>query len=90
VFNSIALVPSVLGFIVIISLIICKYFQKPYIFLVIVVLAAILYQRETNRENMRTDNFEEALINVSKFIIVTGISGYAVLRIVGLFLPGFD
>ena len=89
-FNSIALVPSVLGFIVIISLVISKYLQKPIIFLLIVVLAAILYQRETNRENKRTDNFEETLINVSKFIIVTGISGYLVVRIVGLFLTGFD
>jgi hypothetical protein len=83
-------VPAVLGFMVIISLVISKYLQFPYIFLVIVVLAAIVYQKQTNRENMRTDNFEETLINVSKFIIVTGISGYVVARIVGLFLPEFN
>ena len=89
-FNSIALVPSVLGFIVITSLVISKYLQKPIIFMLIMVLAAILYQRDTNRENERSYNFEETLINVSKFIIVTGILGYLVVRIVGLFLTGFD
>ena len=89
-FNAIALVPTILGFIVITTLVISKYLQKPNIFLLILVLAAILYQRETNRAKTRTDNFEETLINVSKFIIVTGISGYVVVRIVGLFLPGFD
>jgi len=41
-------------------------------------------------KNNKTDNFEETLINVSKFIIVTGILGYIVVSIVGLFLPGFD
>jgi hypothetical protein len=90
VLNSIPLLPAVLGVIVVSSLIAGKYFQKPVIFLVIVIVAAILYQRESNRKNKHTDNFEETLINVSKFIIVTGISGYLVLRIIGLFVPGFD
>ncbi len=89
-FNAIALLPAVLSFTVIVSLVISKYFQIPAIFLLIVVLASILYQKETNRKNLKIDNFEETLINVSKFIIVTGILGYLVVRIVGLFLPGFD
>jgi hypothetical protein len=90
VFNSIPLLPAVLGVIVAGTLIVSKYFQEPVIFLVIVVVAAILYQRETNWKNKKTGNFEETLINVSIFIIVTGISGYLVMRIIGLFVPGFD
>jgi hypothetical protein len=89
-FNSIALPPAVLGLIVVVSLVISKYFQKPVVFFLIVILASILYQRKTNRENQRTDNFEETLINVSKFIIVTGILGYLAIRIMGFILPGFD
>jgi hypothetical protein len=79
-----------LGFLVVVSLVIGKYFEKPLIFLLIVVLASVLYQRETNRRNQRTDNFAETLINVSKFIMVSGISGYLVTRIMKLFLPGFN
>ncbi len=89
-FSSLALVPSVLGIIVITTIVLCKYFNTPVIFLLIVILASIFYQRDTNKKNNKTDNFEETLINVSKFIIVAGILGYIVVRIVGLFLPGFD
>jgi integral membrane sensor domain MASE1 len=89
-FGSIALLPSVLGLIVVISLVIAKYFNNAALFLVLVVLASILYQRDRNRRQNRTDNFEETLVNVSIFIIVSGISGYLVVRIVGLFLPGFN
>lgn len=89
-FGSIALLPSILGLIVVISLVIAKYFNNAALFLVLVVLASILYQRDRNRRQNRTDNFEETLVNVSIFIIVSGISGYLVVRIVGLFLPGFN
>lgn len=82
--------PSVLGIVVIASLVLCKYFNSATIFLLVVLLASILYQRETNRRNQRTDNIEEILINVSKFIIITGIIGFIVIRIVRLFFPGFD
>ena len=89
-FNSIPLLPAVPGVIVVGTLIVSKYFQEPVSFLLIAFAASILYQWETNRKNKKTGNFEETLINVSKFIIVTGISGYLVLRIIGLFVPGFD
>jgi len=88
--RSIANIPSLLGIIVIITIIICKYFNSPKIFLLTIILVSIFYQRDTNRKNNKTDNFEETLINVSKFIIGTGILGYIVVRIVGLFVPGFD
>jgi hypothetical protein len=58
--------------------------------LLTIILVSIFYQRDTNRKNNKTDNFEETLINLSKFVIVAGILGYIVVRIVGLFLPGFD
>ena len=58
--------------------------------MLIIILISIYYQRDTNRKNNKADNFEETLINVSKFIIVAGILGYIVVRIVGFFLPGFD
>jgi len=88
--RSIASIPSLLGIIIIITIIIGKYFNSPTIFLLTIILVSIFYQRDTNRKNNKTDNFEETLINVSKFIIVVGILGYIVVRIVGLFLPGFD
>lgn len=89
-FSSLTFVPSVLGIIVIAALFLCKYSHSPKIFLLIVLLASIFYQKETNKKNNRTDNFEETLINVSKFIIVSGILGYIVIRIVRFFLPGFN
>jgi prolipoprotein diacylglyceryltransferase len=88
-FTSIAITPFLLSAIVIVSLVICKYFHSSGIFLLVVILASIFYQRDTNKKNNKRDNFEDILINVSKFIIITGILGYLVVRIVGLFLPGF-
>jgi hypothetical protein len=88
--RSIASIPSLLGIIVIITIIICKYSNSPKIYLLTIILVSIFYQRDTNRKNNKTDNFEETLINVSKFIIVSGIFGYIIVRIVGVFLPGFD
>ena len=88
--RSIASIPSILGIIVIISIIIAKYINSPIIFILTIILISILYQRDMNRKNNKTDNFEETLINVSKFIILVGILGFIVVRIVGLFLPGFN
>jgi hypothetical protein len=50
----------------------------------------IFYQTDTNKKYNRTYNFEDTLINISKFIIISGILGYLVVTIVGLFLPGFN
>jgi hypothetical protein len=89
-FGSISIIPSFLSIIVIASLVLCKYLNSPSFFLLAVIVTSIFYQKETNRKNNRNYNFEETLVSVSKFIIMTGILGYIVVRIVGLFLPGFD
>jgi 1,4-dihydroxy-2-naphthoate octaprenyltransferase len=88
--RSLALAPSLPGTILIAAIVFCKYSNSPIIFLLIVLLTSIYYQRDTYNKNNKADNFEESLINMSKFIIVTGILGYVVVRIMGLFLPGFD
>jgi hypothetical protein len=86
--NSRGRMPLVLGFMVIVSLVVSKYYKLPILFFLSVVLASLLYQRVTNREKQRTENVEETLINVSKFIIITGILGYITLRLMNLFFPG--
>jgi hypothetical protein len=86
--------PSQLGIIVIITIILCKFFHNftlsPIIFLLTIILTLVIYQRYLNIKHNNADNFEETLINISKFIIVTGIFGYIVVMILALFLPGFD
>jgi len=88
--RSIASIRSIIGIIVIISIIVCKYFNSPNIFLLTIILVSIYYKKDSNSKNNNTDNFEEILIKLSKFLIVSVIFGYIVVRIVGLFLPGFD
>ena len=82
--------PFILGIIVIASIIMCKYINSPLIFLLIVIVVCILYQIDTNKKNNIKANFEDTLINLSKFVIITGISGYIVVKIVGIFFTGFD
>lgn len=89
-FRAIALIPSFLSIVVIVSVAICKYFNSSKILLVVIILASIFYQIDTNKINNKNYNFEETLINVSKFIIITGGLGYIVAKIVGLFLSGFN
>ena len=88
-FRSIAIMPSILGIIVIAAIVICKYFNTPTIFLLIVILTSIFYQRDTNKKNSKTDIFEETLVNLSKFIILSVFFGCIIVRILGLFLPDF-
>lgn len=88
--KSIKLVPVLLGLIVIISIVMCKYFNIPGIFLLIIIVISIFFQIDTNKKSKQIYHVEETLINVSKFIIISGISGYIIVRIVGLFLSGFD
>lgn len=88
--KSIRLIPFALGIIMVSSIIVCKYFHYPKIFLLIFILASIYYQKDTARKNDEKYNFEDTLINVSIFIIISGVLGYIVVRIVGLFVAGFD
>ena len=38
----------------------------------------------------KKSNFEETLINLSRFIIISGIFGYVSVRIIGLFVNNFN
>jgi len=87
--GSIAVMPFFLGIIVIASIILCKYFDSPKLFLLVILLASILYQRDCNRENNKNYNYEETLINVSKFILLSVVFGCIIAKILGLFLPDF-
>ena len=89
-FRPFTFMSSFLGIIVIVAIVLGKYFNSPRIYLLIVILASIFYQKDTNKKNNKKYNFAESLINISKFIIVTGILGYGVVKIVGLFLTGFE
>ena len=82
--------PFILGIIIIVSIVICKYIHYPVIFLLTIIIACTLYQKDTNKKNNIKANFEDTLINLSKFVIITGISGYIVVRIVGIFFTGFN
>jgi len=62
----------------------------PTIFLLIIIIASILYQIDFNKKNNKNSNFEETLINLSRFIIISGIFGYVSVRIVGLFVNKFN
>ena len=83
-------IPLILGFIVTVSIVYCKYYHSPSLFLLIVLLLSALYQISSNRRTNKVMNFEETLINVSKFIIISAIFGFVVVRIIRLFLGGFD
>lgn len=88
--KSISIIPFSLGIIIIASIVICKYFHSPGIFLLIVILASIFYQIDTNKKDNKKYNFDETLINVAKFIMVTGILGYIIITIIGLFSSSFN
>ena len=88
--RSIRFIPFCLCLIVATSIIVCKYFNMPKIFLLIIIIASILYQIEFNKKNNKNSNYEETLINLSRFIIISGIFGYVSVRIVGLFFNKFN
>jgi len=80
---------SFLSFIVIVSLIFCKYINRPGLFLLVVLLTSVFYQRYLKKKHNVNYNFEETLINLSKFIILSVIIGCIISKILGLFLPDF-
>lgn len=88
--NSISATSFILGCIVTLLIISCKYYDFPKLFLLIMIFICFFYQIDSNNKNNKIMNFEETLINLSKFIIITGIIGYVVVRIIGLFVSGFD
>jgi hypothetical protein len=88
-FRSITIKSSFLSIIVIASIVLCKYFNLPKILLLVVLLASILFQIDSNKTTDKNYNFEEILINLSKFIILSVIFGCIITKILGLFLPDF-
>jgi len=89
-FSTIGILPSFLGLVVIISILLCKYSNKPKILLLIIVLASIFYQLDINKRKNEIGNYEEIVTDLSKFIIITGVLGYIAVKIAGLFYSGFD
>lgn len=89
-FKTIAITPVVLSMIVIVSILTCKYYNNSGILFLIIILTSIYYQIDANKKNNKNRNFEEKVVNLSTFIIITGILGYIVVRIVSLFFSGFN
>ena len=83
-------IPFCLCILVVASIIVCKYFNMPRTFLLIIIIASILYQIDFNKKMNKKSNFEETLINLSRFIIISGIFGYVSVRIIGLFVNNFN
>ena len=77
-----------LGILIIIAIVVCKYYNTPKIFLLIIIFISILYQ--VNNKKNKNINYEETIINLSKFFIISGFFGYVFVRIIRLFLNGFD
>ena len=89
-FKRIAIILSFFSCIVITSIVICKYFHTPKILLSIIIVASIYYQIDVNKKYNNKYNYEETVINLSKFIIFTGVLGCIVGKFIGLFLSGYD
>ena len=89
-FAMITFMPSFLGLIVIFSIIFCKYSNRPKLLISIIILTTIFYYSDMKKKNKIDGSFDEVIINLSKFIIVTGILGYIAVRIVALFHSGFN
>lgn len=80
----------ILGLIVILGIIISKYFQTPEVFLIIMVCASLLYLRYFYKKEIIRFNFEDKLISLAQFIILIGILGFITVKIMGVFLVEFN
>lgn len=80
---------SSLSIIVIVSIILSKYFNTPIIFLLVVLVASIFFQKDSNKRSDKNYNFDETLINLSKFIILSVSLGVIISKILGFFLLDF-
>lgn len=82
--------PFLFGCLVVVSVVLCKYFHSPKILVLAIFLSSYIYQKITDKENNIVNSFEGKVINISQFIIVSGIVGFVVVKILGFLLPGFD
>lgn len=86
----VTVMPAFCGAIIIASIVICKFYAVPKIFVIISILVCIFYQIDFIKKNGNSYKFEDSLINVSKFFIISAILGYITVRIVGLFFHVFN
>lgn len=80
--------PLYLSLIVIVSIVISKYLNNSGLYLLVVLLTCIFYYKYLKKNNMNY-NFEETLINLSKFIIISVGFGCIIAKILGFFSPDF-
>ena len=80
----------VLGLIMVTAIVAGKYFNSPRIFLLIVILISIVYYKSIDKNTKIYNGCEDSLIGVAKLIIISGIIGYLIVRIIGIFIIGFN
>lgn len=80
-----ARVPIILGAITIISVIIAKYMQSPEIFILTVFITSYLYHKYTTPKDAAKLDFDSKVVNIAKFIIIVGVIGVALVKILELF-----
>jgi hypothetical protein len=83
-------VSIILGIIVIIGISISKYLQIPKIYMVVVILASVFYLRDYNNKKSIKISIEDKITKLSQFIIITGIIGIIIVKILGVFLEKFN
>jgi hypothetical protein len=88
-FKSILIMPRYLSLIVIVSIVFSKYLNNSGLFLLVVLLTCIFYHKYLKKKNNMIYNFEETLINLSKFIIFSVGFGCMIGKILGFFFPDF-
>lgn len=79
-----------LGLIVIVGIIVSKYLQIPEVVLIVMALTSLLYLRTFYGQEIINNNFMYLLIKLSHFIIIIGIFGFIIVKIMGVFLDAFD
>lgn len=63
-----------------------KYLQIPEIFLAVVILASVFYQRYYNNKKSNNISIEDKFTKLSQFFIVIGILGVIFVKIIGISL----
>lgn len=86
----ITFMPYFLGCIVVASLVVCKYIHGSAYFILSLVLCCYLLQKNNNKTSNKIYNYDDIIINMSQFIIISGIIGYIVVKIIGVFVSGFE
>jgi Holliday junction resolvase len=59
-------------------------------FLLSIILLSYVYQTVAKRKYNKVYIHDEALLNITRFIIISGIVAFLIVKIIGFLLPGFD